>query len=78
MATSQKDKILKHLEKVGHVTRYQAKILKVGNLRARVCELRADGWKIETETVERLRWVNSKGQRHLQAYTVAKYVLKSA
>ncbi len=76
MRTCQKLKILKVLQRRGYITRYTAKGMGVSNLRARVCELRKDGWRIETEAVERFRWVGAKGQRHLQAYWAARYVLR--
>jgi hypothetical protein len=73
---NQSQRVISFLSKKGYITADLAKGLKVKNLRARICELRKSGHNIQPEKQERLKFVNSKGQRHMQKYTVAKYVLQ--
>lgn len=72
---NQGQRVISFMSKKGYITQDLANGLKVKNLRARICELIKSGHNIHPEKQERLKFVNSKGGRHMQKYTVAKYVL---
>lgn len=73
---NQNKRIIACLNKKGYMTQSVATGMGIKNLRARITELRKEGHEIESEAQERLKFVNSKNQRHCQKYHIAKYKLK--
>lgn len=72
---SQNERVISCLNKKGYITADLARQMGIKNLRARITELRKAGYAIESERQERLKFVNSKGQRRMQAYHISKYIL---
>lgn len=72
---SQSKRIISCLNKKGYITADLARQMGIQNLRARITELRKAGYMITSERQERLKFVNSKGQRHMQSYYISKYIL---
>lgn len=72
---SQNKKIISCLNKKGYITADIARGMGIKNLRARITELRKEGHEIKSEVQERLKFVNSKEQRHIQSYYISKYTL---